>query len=85
MLNIKVVGSGCPNCQKLAALCNEVIEENNISAEIEKVTDVNTFADLGILITPGLLIDNKVVSWGKIPDKSLLTEWITEAGRAGSE
>jgi small redox-active disulfide protein 2 len=85
MLNIKVVGSGCPNCQKLAALCSEVIEENNISAEIEKVTDINTFADLGILVTPGLLIDNKVVSWGKIPAKSLLTEWITEAGRASSE
>jgi len=85
MLNIKVVGSGCPNCQKLTTLCREVIEENNISAEIEKVTDVNTFADLGILITPGLLIDNKVVSWGKIPAKSLLREWITEANRAVSE
>jgi len=78
MLNIKVVGSGCPNCQKLAALCHEVIEENSISAEIEKVTDLNKFAELGILMTPGLLIDNKVVSSGKIPVKSTLTHWILE-------
>jgi small redox-active disulfide protein 2 len=61
MLNIKIVGSGCANCEKLAALCREVIEENNILAQIEKITDVSKFADLGILMTPGLLLDNKVV------------------------
>ena len=79
MLNIKVVGSGCPNCQKLADLCRAVIEENKIRAEIEKVTDVNKFADLGIIMTPGLLLNNKVVSSGKIPAKSVLTQWIMEA------
>lgn len=81
MLNIKVVGSGCLNCQKLAALCHEVIEENNISAEIEKVTDLNKFAELGILMTPGLLLNNKVVSSGKIPIKSTLTHWILDAAK----
>ena len=81
MLNIKVVGSGCANCQRLAELCREVADENNISAEIEKVTDINKFADLGILITPGLLINDKVVSSGKVPGKSALTAWIIDAGR----
>ena len=79
MLNIKVVGSGCASCNKLEQLCREVIAENNINAEIEKVTDINTFADLGILITPGLLLDNKVVSSGKIPLKEKLEDWIKEA------
>jgi small redox-active disulfide protein 2 len=79
MLNIKVVGSGCPNCKKLAALCQEVIEENNITAEIEKVTDVNKFAELGILMTPGLLLNDKVVSSGKIPLKATLANWIKNA------
>lgn len=83
MLNIKVVGSGCPNCQKLVELCREVIEENNIQAEIEKVTDVNKFADLGIMMTPGLLLNNKVVSSGKIPAKSALTQWIMDANSKG--
>lgn len=79
MLNIKVVGAGCMNCVKLATMCEEVINENNIQAEIEKVTDINKFADLGIMITPGLLINNKVVSSGKIPTKSALTHWIIDA------
>jgi len=78
MLNIKVVGSGCPNCQRLEALCREVVAEQNIEVEIEKVTDFNRFADLGIMMTPGLLLNNKVVSNGKIPTKSTLEHWIKD-------
>lgn len=81
MLNIKVVGSGCANCQKLEQLCREVVNENKIPAEIEKVTDVNTFTDLGIMMTPGLLLNNKVVSSGKLPTKWTLEHWIKEAVR----
>jgi len=79
MLNIKVVGSGCPNCQKLEELCRAIVNENNIDAEIEKITDVNQFAELGILMTPGLLLNNKLMSSGKIPAKSTLTHWIITA------
>lgn len=78
MLHIKVVGTGCPNCQKLEALCNEVISESNLNAEIEKVTDVNQFADLGIFMTPGLVVNNEVVSSGKIPTKSTVEHWLQE-------
>jgi len=76
MLNIKVVGTGCPNCLKLEAICNEVVTENNITANIEKVTDVNQFGELGIMITPGLVVNNKVLSQGKIPTKSTLKNWL---------
>ncbi len=79
MLNIKVVGSGCPTCQKLEQLCRDVIYENNIVAEIEKITDFNEFADLGIFMTPGLLLNNKVISSGKLPIKSKLEKWIIDA------
>jgi len=78
MLNIKVVGSGCPTCQKLEQLCRDVINENNIEAEIEKITDINKFAELGIMMTPGLLVDDKVLSSGKIPAKSTLEHWLKE-------
>ncbi|MEJ2545562.1 MAG: thioredoxin family protein [Calditrichaceae bacterium] len=81
MLNIKVVGGGCKNCQTLETLCREVISENNIVAEIEKITDINKFADYGIMMTPGLLLNNKVVSSGKIPVKSTLTHWILDADK----
>lgn len=71
MLNIKIVGSGCLNCQKLEALCKEAAAENNIEAVFEKVTDVNQFADFGIMMTPGLIVNNKILSQGKIPTNQL--------------
>ena len=76
MLKIKVVGGGCANCQKLASLCSEVVEENGLDAEIIKVTDLNEYADLGIMITPGLIVNDKVLSQGKIPTKSKLEQWL---------
>jgi small redox-active disulfide protein 2 len=76
MLNIKVIGTGCANCNRLEALCREVLDETNIEAEVEKITDISRFADFGILMTPGLLINNKVYSSGKVPDKATLTLWI---------
>jgi small redox-active disulfide protein 2 len=81
MLNIKVVGPGCMNCQKLADMCKEIIEEHQIEAEFEKITDINKFADLGILMTPGLLLNNTVVVSGKLPTKSTLTHWIMESSK----
>jgi small redox-active disulfide protein 2 len=81
MLNIKIIGSGCPNCQKLEALCREVAAENNIETIFEKVTNVIQFADLGIMMTPGLIVNNKVLSQGKIPTKSTLAHWLIDNER----
>ncbi|HKJ69460.1 MAG TPA: thioredoxin family protein [bacterium] len=80
MLQIKVVGSGCPNCQKLEALCREVIAENDLDAQINKVTDVNQFAELGVFMTPGLIVNDEVVSSGKIPTRSTLKHWLKDRG-----
>jgi small redox-active disulfide protein 2 len=79
MINIKIVGSGCANCQKLAALCQEVIKEAGTEATLEKVTDMNLFPQLGIFLTPGLIINDEVKSSGKIPTKSTLARWIQQA------
>jgi small redox-active disulfide protein 2 len=76
MLNIKVVGSGCPNCQKLEALCKEVVSDQRLEANIEKITEVNQFANLGVIMTPGLIVNDKVLSQGKIPTKSTLIHWL---------
>lgn len=78
MLMIKVVGSGCANCRKLEALCKEVVSEQNLEAQVEKVTDLNSFADLGVLMTPGLIVNDQVVSQGKIPTKSTLEHWLKD-------
>lgn len=79
MMHIQVVGPGCYNCQKLESMCKEVVTEENIDARIEKVTDLKRFPELGILMTPGLLINGKVISSGRLPAKSMITNWIREA------
>jgi small redox-active disulfide protein 2 len=79
MLHIKVVGPGCLNCQNLEKMCQEVIIENKLEGYVEKVTDINKFAELGVLITPGLIVNDKVLSSGKIPVKSTLAHWLIEA------
>ena len=76
---IKVYGSGCANCKRLEAMCTEVIQENNIDASIEKVTDFQEIMKTGILSTPGLEINGKMISSGKLPTKSTLIHWIQES------
>lgn len=79
MVDIKVIGPGCSFCEKLETLCREVVAENGIEARIEKVTDMSKFADYGILLTPGLVINGEVKASGKIPVKPTLAHWIQDA------
>ena len=79
MLHIKVVGSGCMNCEKLASMCQTVIIEKEIEGYVEKITDREKITKLGIMMTPGLIINDKVVSSGKIPTQSTLEQWILNA------
>jgi small redox-active disulfide protein 2 len=76
MLNIKILGSGCTNCKNLEKLCREVVTENNLEADIEKVTDIKEIVSYGILSTPGLVVNGKVLSSGKLPTKSTLQHWL---------
>lgn len=78
MLQIKVVGTGCPNCLKLKSLVEEVIKEQNVPAQIESITDYNELANLGIFITPGLIVNNKILSSSKISTKSTLEHWLSK-------
>ncbi|MFB0517298.1 MAG: thioredoxin family protein [Candidatus Neomarinimicrobiota bacterium] len=81
MLSILVLGPGCYNCHKLEALCKEVVEEQGIEAAIAPITDLNQIHALGVMMTPGLVINGKVVSSGRIPAKATLEQWILEAAQ----
>lgn len=78
-MEIKVVGTGCASCKKLEEAVREVVAENNIDAEITKITDIMEIAKSGILITPGLIIDGKIKLSGKLPDKSEVKKIILES------
>lgn len=66
MKKIKILGSGCTKCNKLADNAKKAAEELGLAYEIEKVTDLNEITQFGILTTPGLVVDDKVVSTGKL-------------------
>ncbi len=76
MVNIKVLGSGCANCKRVEAIARKVVENLGIQAEIEKVTDFDEIMKWPILSTPGLVINEKLVSAGRIPSEKEITEWL---------
>jgi small redox-active disulfide protein 2 len=73
---VKVLGSGCKKCNTLEAKVREVIANNNIEAVVEKVTDLSKIMDYGIMMTPALVVDGKVKSYGIIPKDDQILEWL---------
>jgi len=63
---IKILGTGCAKCKKLEENARQAISEAGIDATIEKVTDLDKIMDYGVMMTPGLVIDEKVVASGKL-------------------
>ena len=79
MINIKILGSGCANCKRLEQITRKVVDTMALEAEIEKVTDFNEIMKFPILSTPGLVINDKVVSSGRIPSETQITDWLVGA------
>jgi small redox-active disulfide protein 2 len=78
MTEIKVYGTGCARCRNLEKLCYDTVADMNIDANIEKVTDIGEIVKSGIMMTPGLEINGKIVSAGQIPTKATLIHWIQD-------
>ena len=78
MRTIEVLGSGCPNCHRLAANAREAVAMAGVEAEVNHVTDPREIARRGVMSTPGLVIDGKVVSTGRIPSSGDIALWLTE-------
>ncbi len=79
MLSIKVLGPGCDNCKKVEAVARKVVFTLSIEAQIVKVTDYADIHKYPILATPGLVINEKVVCAGRIPNEAEVTTWVTTA------
>jgi len=65
-MNIKVLGGGCCKCENLLEAVKEAVAEKKIEAEIEYITDMSKIMEYGIMSTPALMVDNKVVSMGRV-------------------
>jgi small redox-active disulfide protein 2 len=79
MVTIKILGSGCPNCQKLAAIAQKAASLMGIEFKLEKVTDYNEIMKYPILSTPGLVINEKLGSSGRIPSEAEVTSFLATA------
>ncbi len=80
MLEVKVLGSGCPNCKRLEAETRAVLEELGVEFELSKVTEYAEIMAYGVMQTPALVVNNEVVSAGRIPRRSQIKEWLQKAG-----
>jgi small redox-active disulfide protein 2 len=78
MLEIKILGTGCPNCIRLENMCREVVAENNLEATIEKVTNVDDFWKYGVMLTPALILNGNLLLQGKLPTRHTLVHWLLE-------
>lgn len=75
-LDIKILGTGCPKCKNLERMTAEVVAENNVDSEISKVEDIMEIMQYGVLSTPGLVINDKVVISGRVPSKDEIKQQI---------
>lgn len=78
MVEIKVLGTGCPRCSELEKMCYNVAAQNNIDADIQKITDLKQIMSFGVMQTPALVINGKVKLSGKLPTSETLLRWMQE-------
>ena len=78
-MNIKILGTGCARCNSLEKTVREAVKELGIDVEIDHITDMKQIMQYSILMTPGLVIDEKVVSSGSIPKKDEVKKMINTA------
>ncbi len=76
-MEIKVLGTGCAKCKKLESLTREVVAEQSLTATVVKEEDIMKIMEYGVMSTPGLVVNGKVVSSGRIPSKSEIQKFLS--------
>ncbi|MDP4183828.1 MAG: thioredoxin family protein [Bacteroidota bacterium] len=77
-MDIKILGSGCAKCKTLEKLTREVVEENGIDATITKVEDIMEIMKFGVMATPALVVDGKVLIKGRVPSADEIKQVLTK-------
>jgi len=77
MTNIKILGTGCASCRTTQKLVEEVIAAKGVQAQVEKVEDIPSIMQYGVMRTPGVVIDGKVVHAGGVPNRAMVESWIS--------
>jgi small redox-active disulfide protein 2 len=78
MKNVKVLGSGCAKCHTTVELVKQAAADAGVAIELEKVEDMAAIVGYGVMSTPAVVVDGKVVHAGGVPDKAKIAGWLRE-------
>ena len=78
MMKIQILGPGCPKCAKLVENVQVAVQESGIDAEVEKVTDMAEIMSYGVMSTPGVVVNGRLVHAGGIPAPDAVRDWVRE-------
>lgn len=76
-MDIKVLGTGCANCKNTIALIDQVAKAKGVTVQLEKVEDLRSIMGYGVMSTPGVVIDGKVVHAGGVPSRDKVESWLS--------
>lgn len=79
MREIKVLGSGCANCKRTLKLIEDAAKAKGVDVRLEKIEDFKAIAGYGVMSTPGVVIDGKVVHAGGVPERAMIEQWLNAA------
>jgi len=75
-MDVKVLGTGCANCKATVALIEQVAQAKGVSVQVQKVEELRDIMSFGVMSTPGVVIDGKVVHAGGIPSRDKIEQWL---------
>lgn len=76
MKKVQVLGTGCAKCQSTVQLVNDVAESEGVSVDVQKVEDIAEIMSMGVMSTPGVVVDGTLVHSGSMPSRSQVVEWL---------
>ncbi|WP_422842683.1 thioredoxin family protein [Acidovorax sp. M2(2025)] len=76
-MDIKVLGSGCANCKNTIALIDQVAQAKGVKVQLQKVEEMREIASYGVMSTPGVVIDGRVVHAGGVPSREKIEQWLS--------
>ena len=79
MKNIKVLGTGCANCKTTLKLIADMAAEKGVVVQLEKIEEIRDIMAYGVMSTPGVVIDGKVVHAGGVPNRGKIEHWLADA------
>jgi small redox-active disulfide protein 2 len=78
MFNVKILGTGCTSCKATQKLVEDVLAAKDLTAQVDKVEDILSIMKYGVMSTPGVVVDGRVVHSGGVPNRAQIKQWFAQ-------